>query len=353
MYSPPVNIARLWLPWVIAADPAGISARYGQRTRSQVIYRENKMRVLHYAPSVPRCCPVPLVMIAPILMPHYIMDLHPRKSLVEYFLARGLDVFMIDWGVPDDGDRFDTLDRYITRYLRHAIDAVGRISEQPQVTLHGYCQGGLLAILFAALFPDQVRNLVSQTGPVNFHDEGIFSLWAQNINADLLVDTLGNVPAAMLRMTFQSLNPMGALVQTLRLYEHIDDEPFVQDYIALNTWLNDIVPLPGELFRKFVKDLYQRNLLIRGELEVGGARVDLHRITCPVLTIAGETDNVVPWRSAAALNDCVSSVDKHLLLLKSGHLGMTIGHGAREELWRPLADWVIQRSGGERSPLDV
>src|SRR5512142_85601 len=124
---PPVNKPRLLPPRVTAEDGAGIAAGYGERTRSQIIYRENKMRVLHYAPvssRPPRRYSIPLVMTAPIVMPHYIMDLRPGKSLVLYLVAHGLDVFMIDWGVPDEADRFDTLDRYVTRYLRHAIDAV-------------------------------------------------------------------------------------------------------------------------------------------------------------------------------------------------------------------------------------
>jgi polyhydroxyalkanoate synthase subunit PhaC len=339
---------RFWMPFRIVENAAHIDKVYGQRTRSEVIFCENKMRVLHYEPR--RTSPagparfIPLVMTAPLVMPHYVMDLRPGKSLVEYLCARGLDVFMIDWGVPDRGDRFDTLDEYVTRYLRHAVQAVCQVTQQPQVVLHGYCQGALLAVLFTCLYPARVRGLVNQTGPVNFHDEGIYSLWTRRLNVDLLVDTLGNVPAELLRMSFQLTNPTGALAQTLRYYEHIEDEQFVADYIAMNTWLNDIVPLPGEFFRKFVHDLYQRNLLVQGRLEIAGRCIDLSRITCSLLTIAGEKDRVVPWKSAAILNEMVSSRDRELLLLPSGHLGMTVGHDAAQALWPALADWVISRS---------
>ncbi|MBI4787353.1 MAG: alpha/beta fold hydrolase [Chloroflexi bacterium] len=344
---------RLALPFAILSNAAGIAEQYGQRTLSQVIYRENKMRVLHYQPRVPRPYPIPLVMTAPIIMPHYIMDLRPGKSLVEYLVARGLDVFMIDWGVAAEADRFDTLDDYVVRYLKHAVQAVCQMTHASQVTLHGYCQGGLLAILFAALYPQRVRNLVSQTGPVNFHDDGIFSLWTRQLNVDLLVDTLGNIPGEMLRASFQMVNPTGALAQTLRYCERVADEEYVRDYVALNTWLNDVVPLPGELFRQFIKDLYQRNLLVQGQFEIAGTRVDLRQITCPVLTLTSEKDHVVPWKSAAVLNDLVSSRDKQLLVLKGGHLGMTIGRDAWNELWPALAHWLIQRSTEERNSRDA
>jgi polyhydroxyalkanoate synthase len=328
----------------MVAGPARGAEWTGQRTHSEIVHCENKLRVLHYVPSVPERFSTPLVMTAPLVYPHYIMDLRPGKSLVEYLLARGLDVFMIDWGTPTDADRFDTLDVYVVRYLKHAVEAICRLTRQSRVTLHGYCQGGLLAVLFTALFPERVRSLVSQTGPVDFRDGGFFSLWSRALNVDLLVDTLGNIPAEMLWSVFQMVNPTGALERALRFYERLEDEVFVRDYLAMNAWLNDVIPLPGEFFRRFIKDLYQRNLLVQGELDIVGTRIDLHRITCPVLTITSEKDAIVPFQSAAPLHDLVGSADKRLLCLRGGHLGMTVGREASRELWPALGDWIVERS---------
>ncbi len=339
---------RFWLPFRLMSDAPRMALRYGERTPSDIIYRENKMRVLRYRPQGDLRCPTPLVMTAPLVMPHYIMDLKPGKSLVAYLVSRGLDVFMIDWGTPDAGDRYDTLDDYVARYLRHAVEAVCSLTQQVQVSLHGYCQGGLLAVLFAALYPDRVRNLVNQTGPVNFHDEGIFSLWARELDVDLIVDTLGNMPAEVLWASFQTINPTGALGQMLHFYDGIENDRTVDDYIAMNTWLNHVIAMPGEFFRRFIRDLYQHNLLVKGELEIAGRRIDLSRITCPVLTITSERDHVVPWQSSAVLNDLVSSADKRLFLMRGGHLGMTIGRGAWNEMWPAFAEWIIQRSQTER-----
>jgi len=336
---------RFWLPHQLMSRAGEMAERYGQRTPSDVIYTENKLRVMRYQPQVEKPHPIPLLMTPPLIMPYYIMDLKPGKSLVAYLVSRGLDVFMIDWGVPDASDRFDTLDDYVVRYLDHAVEVVRRLTGQPHITLHGYCQGGILAILYTVLFPDKVRNLVNQTGPVNFHDDGIFSLWTREcwLNVDLIVDTLGNVPAELLWMTFQSVNPVGAISRMIHFYEHMEDDQFVQDYVAMNTWLNHSISFPGEFFRKFVQDLYQRNLLVKGELEIAGTRINLSAIACPVLTITTEKDHVAPWKSVALLNEMISSQDKALLLMKGGHLGMTIGRGAQDELWPALADWVLRR----------
>lgn len=343
---------RVWLPLRLLVDPSRVAID-AWHTPSEVIYAENKLRVLHYCRGAEITYPIPLVMTAPIVMSYQVMDLRPGRSLVEYLVTRGLDVFMIDWGMPDDGDRHDTMDDYVVRYLKHAVAAVLKLTGQAQVSLHGYCQGALLAVLFASRYPERVRNLISQTGPINFADSGIFSLWARKMNVDLLVDTLGNAPAEMLRAAFQMVNPTGALTQALRLCEHLEDDAYVEDYVALNTWLNAVAPLPGELFRQLIRDLYQRNLLVRGGLEIAGRRVDLSRITCPVLTLTSEKDHIVPWRSAAVLNDLVGSRDKELLLLQGGHLGMTIGRTAWNEMWPKLADWVIARSEPEKGTSDA
>jgi polyhydroxyalkanoate synthase len=110
------------------------------------------------------------------------------------------------------------------------------------------------------LFPDKVRNLVNQTGPVNFHDDGIFSLWTREcwLNVDLIVDTLGNVPAELLWMTFQSVNPVGAISRMIHFYEHMEDDQFVQDYVAMNT-CSITASHSRRVFPQFVQDLYQRN----------------------------------------------------------------------------------------------
>ncbi len=343
---------RFTLPFQIIANAAELAERYGERTPSDVVYAENKMRVLHYTQACSRF-PVPLVMTAPLMMPHYVMDLRPGRSLVQYLATRGLDVYMVDWGAPDDTDRFDTLDDYVVRYLKHAIDAVRRLTRQDRVSLHGYCQGGLLAVLFAALYPERVCNLISQTGPVNFHDDGIYSLWTRHLNVDLFVDTLGNLPGQMLSSTLQFINPTGAFAQTIRYFDRLEDEEYVRDYIAMNTWLNHVVDIPGEFFRKFIKDLYQRNLLVKGQLQIAGRCVDLRRITCPLLTLTSKKDHVVPWQSAAVLNDLVSSTDKELVLLEGGHVGMTMGREAWKELWPRFADWTVARSGQEKEAVNA
>ncbi len=163
---------------------------------------------------------------------------------------------------------------------------------------------------------------------------------------DVYVDALGNIPAPLLNTTFNMVRPTNELVQALNYWERGEDEGFMRRFAAMQIWLNDSTPFPGEAFRKYIKDFYQRNLLVQGRLEVGGRRIDLGAIRAPVLTIAARQDHIAPWRSVTLLHDLVGSADRDVIVLESGHIGLVIGASAQTMLWPRLGDWLAARSGG-------
>jgi polyhydroxyalkanoate synthase len=112
----------------------------------------------------------------------------------------------------------------------------------------------------------------------------------------------------------------------------------------METWLNDNIPVAGEMFRQFVKLCMQQNRLIQGRLEVDGKRVDLKRITCPVLNLVAEQDHLVPCGQSLPLNDAVGSKDKAAITFRAGHIGMAVGSRANRELWPKVCDWLVERS---------
>jgi polyhydroxyalkanoate synthase len=262
---------------------------------------------------------------------------------VEYLVGRGIDVYMLDWGVPGPEDRSTTFDQYVTGYLRRAVQRVRNLSGQERIMLLGYSIGGTLTAIFSALYGRYVHGLVQLAAPINFHDSGIISQWTrkERFNVDLVVDTLGNMPAELLRASFRMFAPTLQIAQQIGLAQQIGDTQSVQDLLALQAWIGDGVSFPGEAYRTYVKDCYQENYLVQGKLIVGGQRVDLARIACPLLTITAAKDWICPPESAAVLNDLVASVDKHMLELPGGHVGIVAGQRASEQLWPKLADWLI------------
>lgn len=326
-------------------------------TPAEVIYRENKLRVLYYLPQAERRYPVPLLMVPALINRYYVLDLKPGRSLVEHLVQRGFDVYVLDWGIPGDEDRSLTFDRHVSGYLRHAVQEVLKHAGRPRLSLLGYCMGGTMTVCYTALYGETVANLVTLNAPVNFHDDGLLSLWTrpEYLNVDALLEAYGNVPPWLMQSAFLLLKPTSQLNQAVALYENLDNEQFVDNFVAMNTWINDNVPFPGEAFRKYIKELYQQNKLIRGEFTIDGRAVDISRITCPVLTVAAQADHIVPHRSATVLHDLVGSTDKELLSLKGGHIGVVAGSSASRTLWPRLAAWLAARSGagapGGATPL--
>ncbi len=313
------------------------------QTSSTLLWQEERIKLWRYNPTTPSQHPIPVVCVPSLINRHYILDLLRGRSLVAYLLSRGLNVFMLDWGNPTLRDKTVTLDTHIAGYMHRAIAAACQQSGSPQVILLGYCLGGTFSTIYTSLFPTHIAGLVNLAGPINFNDNGIFSFLthADWFNADLLVDTLGNIPAPLLCQTFQMLHPTNQLLRALYLMERLDDPEYVRHYAAMQTWIFDQVDFPGELFRHTIKDLYQANKLVNNQLTINGQTALLETITCPVLTIASPQDETAPGESVAILHERVNSQHKQLLMLNGPHIGMVAGHKAPLNLWQPLADWLV------------
>jgi len=323
-------------------DPPAIA-----QTPADVVYTENKLRLLRYQPSVGIQYPLPLLMVPSIINRYYILDLKPGRSLVEYLRDKGFDVWIIDWGRPGDEDRFVTLDDYIDGYLLNCVQEVLAATRQPQLSLLGYCIGGVMTTVFTALHSQFVRNLINLAAPINFHDDGLLSLWAQKANfpVERVIDTYGNMPAWLLQTSFKWLRPTTDWRNLWTVWDRLDDPARLDDFLALKTWVDDNVPVAGEAYRKFVRDCYQENLLVQNRLQIHGRTVDLNAIRSSLLNVVARQDHICPAPSAAVLNDLVSSEDALLLTLPGGHIGVVIGREAGDVLWPRLSEWLEQRSG--------
>ncbi len=295
---------RMFAWWRIVLDP---KPPVVAATPADVVYQENKLRLLCYRSKTLSNRPVPLLMVASIINKYYVLDLKPGRSLVEYLLGRGFDVWIIDWGTPTDEDRLDTFDKYINGYLARCVQKVLDVTGQAQLSLLGYCIGGTFTAIYTALHNDQVRNLIQLAAPINFHDDGMLSAWASKeaFPVDQVVDVFGNMPRWLMQTSFQWLRPTNEIAQAVNLWERLDDPRKADDFLTLRYWLNDNIDFPGEAYRKYIKDCYQDNLLVQNRMKIDGETVDLSRITANLFTITAAQDHICPPRSAAVLNDLV------------------------------------------------
>jgi polyhydroxyalkanoate synthase len=316
------------------------------QTPADAIYAEGKLQLLRYRPVADRPQPVPLLIVPSLLNRYYLLDLVPGRSLVEYLVGRGLDVYLLDWGTPGPEDRTTTFDQYVVGYLRRAVQRVRANSGQERIGLLGYSMGGTLATIFAALYGRYVASLVTVAAPIDFHDDGILSQWArkERFNVDLVVDTLGAMPVALMQASFRMLKPTYQIAQQIAMAEQFGDMEAVQDFLAMQFWLDDNIPFLGEAYRTYIKELYQENHLVQGKLVVGGRRVDLAQLEAPLLNVVASKDYICPAQSSKALNALVSSQDRQVLEVPGGHISIVAGVEAPRELWPQLAEWLIAHS---------
>jgi polyhydroxyalkanoate synthase len=317
-------------------------------TPSEVVYEYGRHKLRHYPTRGPPRFRTPVLFVFALVNRPYILDLKPGKSVVEHFVRAGFDTYLIDWAIPTDADRFQTLDDYINGAILNIVDFLRERCDAPQVNVLGYCMGGTMSAMFTALHQKLVKNLILLAAGIDFSgDEGLLQTWTkpEYFNVDALVDVLGNVPPTYLQSAFLLLKPVQNLLEKpIGLWERLDDEKFVDDFLTMETWLQDNVAVPGEVFREFVKYLYQENRLVKGQMPVGRHTVRLGDITCPVLNIMARKDDLVPCSQSLPFNDLVASTDRKTMQLDAGHIGLAVGSRAQSDIWPAAADWLGKRS---------
>jgi len=316
-------------------------------TPKDVIHARGTLRLYHYRPMAPEIYRVPLLLVMSLVSRSYILDLVPGQSFIEFLLKQGYDVYMIDWGVPRSEDRRLRLEDYTLDFIPDCARRVLADSGEPDLSMIGYCMGGLLAVIYAALHADgPLKSLACFTTPVNFEGMTLFRQWTDRryFDVDRIVDTLGNVPPELVYASFEMLRPAARAASQARLWDNMWNDEFVRSYRMFDRWATDQIPFPGECFRQTVKEFLWENRLHRNELTLGGRRVELGRIRVPFLHVMAEHDHIVPYESARDLVALVGSEDKRDLVLKGGHVSLVAGPNASRRLWPQLDSWLSVRS---------
>ena len=316
-------------------------------TPKEVVWRRGKAELWRYRNGTVSHGP-PVMFVHSLVSRSYILDLRPGSSLVEYLTNAGLDVFMLDWGVPDELDADNDLERYVDWYIPRAVAAVRRETGSDEVTLAGYCLGGILAALYAAGHPDApVRNLILMATPIDFGEMGamVAMLRDGRLNADDLVDDTGNVPADALYSGFYMQAPTVEVAQKATLLENLWNDEFVEAFAVMGQWSRDHVPFPGAVFRQLVELLVRENVLMTGSIRLGDRKIELANARGNVLNAMAERDNVVPPSAAEPVMDLIGDPERREeLRLPGGHVTFGTGRSAVKHTMPRMAEWIIQHS---------
>ncbi|HEY1389601.1 MAG TPA: alpha/beta fold hydrolase [Ktedonobacterales bacterium] len=327
------------------------------QTPKETIWTLNKARLYHYIPAVPaeQRYPTPLLLVFALMNRSSILDLRPGASFVEYMVGKGYEVYLLDWGTPGLEDRNLKFDDYVLDYLPRAVRKLKSFSGADEFSLLGWCIGGLITTMYAALRPDDgLRNLLLLTAPLDFTDKNCtgFIRWVdeQHLDVERILATFGNMPGEMLDYGAKALKPVDNYITNyLKLWENIDDPKVVESWHAMNTWVTDLTPIAGAAYRQLIVDMYRHNRLMQGTMTLRGETAHLENITASVLNLIATEDHIVPPAQTEGVMAKIGSKDKELLRIPGGHIGMMAGSAAIKRTWPQIDAWLAPRSGAREA----
>ncbi|NRD78626.1 alpha/beta fold hydrolase [Bacillus sp. BRMEA1] len=301
--------------------------KVGHTPRNEV-WRKNKSVLWHY-PAKQKKYEIPLFFVYSLFNKPYILDIAPKSSVIENLTNMGYEVYLLDWGIPGYEDKKIGLDTFIEKYLRTAVKRAIRHSGAGEITLVGYCLGGTIASIYAAIAEEPIKNLIVATVPIDFKPFIGPDKWAEGLrndefNIDHFIDTYGVVPPQLVEGMFRAIGAPIYFTNYTMLLHRAHDQRYVDKWRRMNKWTLDQVPFTGEAYRQLAVDLFKENKLVQGEFMLGNKKVDLKNIKANLYVVSGSRDNLILEEQSKPIMELVSSKDKTYVCVEGGHVSLAL-----------------------------
>lgn len=314
-------------------------------TPKELVWQRDKVKLYHYIRETPAKCKNPVLVSFAMLNRQDVLDLQPDRSLMKKLIEKGLDIYIFDWGYPTQADRYLTMEDYIDGYMNDAVDFLRKKHEAAKINVQAICQGGTFFMIYASRYPEKLKTLVTYVAPFDFgNNENMLYKWAKHIDVDTMVDSVGTIPGEMIDAAFGYLKPSMNISKYLGVLNDIDDEKKLLNFLRMEKWKCDLPAIAGEMYRKYIKDLFRDNKLIKGKFYLGGEKVDLNKMTVPYLCVYATGDTIIPNESTKAIMPKIGSKDKTEIPFPGGHIGVFVGGRSQKELAPAVAKWTIDRN---------
>ncbi|MCB9262043.1 MAG: class III poly(R)-hydroxyalkanoic acid synthase subunit PhaC [Flavobacteriales bacterium] len=315
-------------------------------TPKELVWECDKVKMFHYKRDTPAKTTIPVLVSFAIMNRHDVLDLQPDRSLMKKLLDEGLDIYIMDWGYPTRADRYLSMEDYILGYMNDAVDFVRKTHNVEKIHKMGICQGGLFSMIYAAIFPEKLQTLTTYVAPYDFTNTNCNMLykWTKYVDVDTMVESMGTISADVMNSAFSMLKPSMDVAKYFGVLDMMHDEDKLMNFLRMEKWKNDCPDLSGEMYRKYIKDLFRDNKLIKNEFELGEYKVDLKNMTVPFLNVYATEDNIIPNESSLGIMDKLGTKDKQEYAFPGGHIGVFVGAKSQKELAPKVAEWVLERS---------
>jgi polyhydroxyalkanoate synthase subunit PhaC len=311
-------------------------------TDYEIVKETPLYRLLHYKPIIEQAYKYPLLIVYALINKSYILDLQQDKSWVRSLLEQGINVYLLDWKAPSKLDKYTTIDDYVNNFIYECIEKVKNIENVEQISLQGYCMGATMSLMYSSIYQKNIKNLITIAPIVDSEkDKSVIRNMAHHMDIDKVLSMHENFPYELLYLVFASLKPFKQGVSKyLNLFNNLEDENFVQNFLRIEKWLYDTPPIAGEAFRQWVKDIYQQNLFAKNKMIVGENKINLSNINVPLLNVVAEADHLVTPDCSISLNNLVSSSEKSLMKFPTGHVGLIASGFSQKMVLPKIAKWI-------------
>ncbi len=319
---------------------------HADQTPRDCVFEEDKLKLYHYKKSTRTVNKVPTLIVYALVNTPSMLDISQEKSFIKNLVDNGLDMYLIEWGFPTADDKYLTLDDYINIYIDDCVEYIKKEKGVDKINLLGICQGGTFSLMYTALNPQKIKNLVTMVTPVDFStDDGLLFKWGKYLNPDRMVEAYGVVPGEFMNTGFLALKPLSLMVNKyVDIIDDLDDPDYLSNFMTMEKWIFNSPGQAGMAYKEFLNSMYRDNLLCKGEMELAGQKIDLKNITHPILNIYAERDNQVPNAASIAMEKYVGSKDYTAKSFPTGHIGLFVSRRSQEEVAPTVVNWLKSHS---------
>jgi polyhydroxyalkanoate synthase len=290
----------------------------------KVIYQNDLMQLIQYAPATDTVLQRPLLIIPPWINKFYILDLRPRNSLVRWAISQGHTVFMVSWVNPDERLSQKDFEDYMKEGVLAALDAIEAATGEREVNAIGYCLGGtLLASSLAYMATkddDRIKSATFFVTMLDFQEAGELGVFIDEEQLQGLEEKMnkrGYLDGREMATTFNMLRANDLIWSFVVNNYLLGNEPFPFDLLY---WNSDSTRMPARMHSFYLRQMYQANLLCKqGGIALDGVPIDLHKITTPAYFLSTREDHIAPWKSTYRGTQLLGG-PKRFVLAASGHI---------------------------------
>ncbi len=310
-------------------------------SQAEVVAEAGSIQLLRYK-SKKKSAELPMLFIPSFINRYYVLDLLPEKSLLQFYLNSGFDVYLLNWGEPEEQDKLLSLETFFEVHLDYLMAVMKKKARAEKFHILGQCLGGHIGLIYSLLNPENVASLSLITTPVDFDHGGKLTDWARHKTLDLnnFIAASGNTPWLWMQIGFLGMKPVQMLTKYKKLFERRHDSQFKRNFLALETWSFDNINVRGQFFLSLIQKFYQENSWLNGGIELCKKTLRISELKVPVAVLNAEDDHIVPLDSTLQPNQVPLVKEYKRWNCRGGHIGALIGGYSQQNVWPEMLEWI-------------